>query len=68
MAALLCSVAIGPASAREVCRGTAPRCYHDWAKDKREGNRVLIYTRTAGPRHSNLGIKSAMGLTPFCTK
>ena len=51
-------------SPHEVCRGTDPRCYHDWAKDKREGNRVLIYTRTAGPRHSNLGPPLAAGLNP----
>ncbi len=43
------------AGANDVCRGTDARCYHDWAKEKREGNRVLIYTRTAGPRHPNLG-------------
>ena len=38
-----------------VCRGTDPRCYHDWAEEERVGNQVLIYTRTAGPRHANLG-------------
>jgi hypothetical protein len=43
--AILCTAAtVGTASAHDVCRGTDPRCYHDWAKDKREGNRVLIYT------------------------
>lgn len=47
-----------------VCRGTDPRCYHDWAKDEREGNRVLIYTRTAGPRHANLGPRLPAGLNP----
>jgi type 1 glutamine amidotransferase len=63
--ALLCAAAsITPASAQDVCRGTDPRCYHDWAKDKREGNRVLIYTRTAGPRHPNLGPPLAAGLNP----
>jgi type 1 glutamine amidotransferase len=64
VAALLLPVAIDQASAQEVCRGTDPRCYHDWAKDKREGNRVLIYTRTAGPRHPNLGPPLAAGLNP----
>lgn len=63
-ATLLCAAAFGPASAQEVCRGTDPRCYHDWAKDQREGNRVLIYTRTAGPRHPNLGPPLAAGLNP----
>ena len=63
--ALLCTAAaVGVASAQDVCRGTNPRCYHDWARDKREGNRVLIYTRTAGPRHSNLGPPLAAGLNP----
>jgi type 1 glutamine amidotransferase len=47
-----------------VCRGVDPRCYRDWAKDERDGNRVLIYTRTAGPRHANLGPRLAAGLNP----
>ena len=47
-----------------VCRGVDPRCYHAWAKDERDGNRVLIYSRTAGPRHANLGPRLAAGLNP----
>ena len=47
-----------------VCRGTDPRCYHDWAHEERQGNRVLIYTRTAGPRHANLGTRLPAGLNP----
>src|SRR5688572_23710938 len=50
--------------ALNVCRGTDPRCYHDWAHEEREGNRVLIYTRTAGPRHANLGPRLPAGLNP----
>jgi len=50
--------------AYNVCRGTDPRCYHDWASAEREGNRVLIYSRTAGPRHANLGPRLAAGLNP----
>ena len=50
--------------ALNVCRGTDPRCYHDWAHEEREGNRVLIYTRTAGPRHANLGPRLPSGLNP----
>ena len=46
-----------------VCRGTDPDCYHDWVGDERE-NKVLIYTRTAGPRHANLGPRLAAGLNP----
>src|SRR5688572_23630737 len=47
-----------------VCRGTDPRCYHDWAHEERIGNQVLIYTRTAGPRHANLGPRLPAGLDP----
>jgi type 1 glutamine amidotransferase len=47
-----------------VCRGVDSRCYHDWAKAERDGNRVLIYSRTAGPRHANLGPRLAAGLNP----
>src|SRR5262249_27064249 len=52
--------------ALDVCRGTDPICYHDWAGDdgQRQGNRVLLYTRTAGPRHANLGPRLAAGLNP----
>jgi uncharacterized protein len=50
-----------------VCRGTDPRCYHDWAHEERVGNKVLIYTRTAGPRHANLGPRMTGGLNPPLT-
>ncbi len=52
--------------AYNVCRGTDPICYHDWAGDAgaRKGDRVLLYTRTAGPRHANLGTRLAAGLNP----
>src|SRR5688572_14503285 len=50
-----------------VCRGTDPDCYHDWAHEERQGNRVLIYTRTAGPRHANLGPRLTAGLNPPLT-
>lgn len=36
-----------------VCRGTDPRCYNDWGTQRE--NKVLVYSRTAGPRHANLG-------------
>jgi type 1 glutamine amidotransferase len=45
-----------------VCRGPDPRCYHPWVSDRQE--RVLIYSRTAGPRHQNLGPALAAGLNP----
>jgi len=45
-----------------VCRGTDPRCYHPWVDDRQ--NKVLLYTRTAGPRHANLGTALAAGMNP----
>src|SRR5687767_8391700 len=48
-----------------VCRGTDPKCYHDWAHEERANPpRVLIYSRTAGPRHANLGSRLGPGLNP----
>ena len=47
-----------------VCRGTDPRCYHPWVEheDRDEnGVRVLVYSRTAGPRHANLGTALTAG-------
>jgi type 1 glutamine amidotransferase len=45
-----------------VCRGTDPRCYNPWVESRQ--NKVLIYTRTAGPRHANLGPALAAGRNP----
>jgi type 1 glutamine amidotransferase len=45
-----------------VCRGTDPRCYHPWVETRQ--NKVLIYTRTAGPRHANLGPALGPGKNP----
>jgi uncharacterized protein len=64
-----------PTGARElgdpeygVCRGTDPACYHRWGNfDLSTGVRVLLYTRTAGPRHANLGPPLAPGLNPPLT-
>jgi type 1 glutamine amidotransferase len=52
-----------------VCRGTDPKCYHDWITSSGEhrDNKVLIYTRTAGPRHANLGPRLGPGLNPALT-
>jgi type 1 glutamine amidotransferase len=48
-----------------VCRGVRPQCYHDWGNfDLSRGIRVLVYSRTAGPRHANLGPALAPGLNP----
>jgi uncharacterized protein len=46
-----------------VCRGKNPACYHDWFQSSRQ-NKVLLFTRTAGPRHANLGPALAAGLNP----
>ena len=46
-----------------VCRGVDPACYHDWVGPGRQ-NKVLIYTRTAGPRHANIGPRLAAGRNP----
>ncbi|MFD9459346.1 ThuA domain-containing protein [Streptomyces sp. NPDC060027] len=51
-----------------VCRGVDTRCYHDWGNfDASKGFKVLLYTRTAGPRHANLGPATASGLNPPVT-
>ncbi|WP_426512838.1 ThuA domain-containing protein [Dactylosporangium sp. McL0621] len=51
-----------------VCRGPDERCYHDWGNfDPAKGYRVLLFTRTAGPRHANLGPALAAGLNPPLT-
>jgi len=47
-----------------VCRGTDPKCYNDWGAFATTPNRVLIYSRTAGPRHANLGTPMDPGLNP----
>ncbi|HEX2542718.1 MAG TPA: ThuA domain-containing protein [Caldimonas sp.] len=46
-----------------VCRGVDPACYHDWVGPGRQ-NRVLIFSRTAGPRHANIGPRMPAGLNP----
>ena len=47
-----------------VCRGTNPNCYNDWGAFANTPNKVLIYSRTAGPRHANLGPALGPGLNP----
>lgn len=48
-----------------VCRGVDARCYHNWGNfDSSKDYKVLLYTRTAGPRHANLGPALAAGLNP----
>jgi type 1 glutamine amidotransferase len=52
-----------------VCRGTNPDCYHDWGNfdPAVDGYRVLVYSRTAGPRHAHLGPALPAGLNPPLT-
>ena len=47
-----------------VCRGVDVRCYHAWPRDKTIKYRVLLFTRTAGPRHAALGKALPPGLNP----
>jgi type 1 glutamine amidotransferase len=45
-----------------VCHGTDPSCYHNWGVQRQK--RVLLFTRTAGPRHASLGSALASGINP----
>jgi hypothetical protein len=45
-----------------VVRGRAPASYHPWVANRQD--RILLYTRTAGPRHAHLGPALAPGLNP----
>ena len=49
-----------------VCRGTDPICYNNWGNGWVEGEakRILIWSRTAGPRHAHLGTPLAPGMNP----
>ena len=42
-----------------VCRGVDPKCYHNWVDDRQM--RVLVYSRTAGPRHAHAGTALGAG-------
>jgi hypothetical protein len=48
-----------------VIRGQSPLSYHPWVANRED--RVLLYTRTAGPRHAHLGPPLAAGLNPALT-
>jgi uncharacterized protein len=47
-----------------VCRGIDAKCFHDWPRSKTTQYRVLLFTRTAGPRHADLGKPLDTGLNP----
>jgi type 1 glutamine amidotransferase len=49
-----------------VCRGVNPSCYNNWGAPFRSNAtpRVLLISRTAGPRHANLGPALPAGMNP----
>ena len=49
-----------------VCRGVDPACYNGWSAPFRRNAtpRVLMISRTAGPRHANLGPVLPAGMNP----
>jgi type 1 glutamine amidotransferase len=49
-----------------VCRGVDPECYNEWGNGWKEGEqkRILIWSRTAGPRHAHLGTALGPGMNP----
>lgn len=42
-----------------VCRGVDPKCYRNWVGNRQD--KVLIFSRTAGPRHANIGSRLPAG-------
>lgn len=52
-----------------VCRGVDPSCYHKWVDfdPAKNGYHVLVFTKTAGPRHADLGPALGPGLDPPLT-
>jgi uncharacterized protein len=47
-----------------VCRGIDAKCYHNWPRSPTTQYRVLLFTRTAGPRHADDGKALGPGLNP----
>jgi len=48
-----------------VIRGRVPASYHPWVANRQD--RILLYTRTAGPRHAHLGPALPAGMNPPLT-
>ncbi|MER7282977.1 ThuA domain-containing protein [Dactylosporangium sp. NPDC000244] len=48
-----------------VVRGRVPESYHPWVANRED--RILLYTRTAGPRHAHLGPALKAGINPALT-
>jgi type 1 glutamine amidotransferase len=47
-----------------VCRGVDAKCFHNWTRPPVTQYRILLFTRTGGPRHANLGKPLPPGLNP----
>ena len=47
-----------------VCRGVDPKCFRAWSRPPVTQYRVLLFTRTGGPRHAHLGARLEPGLNP----
>lgn len=49
-----------------VCRGLDDDCYNDWGNGWKQGEqkRILIWSRTGGPRHAHLGTPLGAGKNP----
>jgi len=47
-----------------VCRGLDPKCFHDWKRPATTEYRILLFSRTGGPRHLNLGPALPPGMNP----
>jgi len=47
-----------------VCRGLDVKCFHAWERPKTSQYRILLFTRTGGPRHVNLGDRLPAGMNP----
>lgn len=50
-----------------VCRGLDPKCFHARRRPEPARYRILLFTRTGGFRHENLGPALAPGLNPPLT-
>jgi uncharacterized protein len=47
-----------------VCRGVNPKCFHDWPRNPSAQYRLLLFTKTAGYRHADLGTPLPEGINP----
>jgi hypothetical protein len=47
-----------------VCRGTDPVCFHDWHVMPKKNLKVLLFTRSGGPRHITMGPLLPPGINP----